>query len=131
MHYPSTFSAADTVRYGRSVLLIVIWFLYRAKSEWEGDADGDTESGRIKLTLHTSIVWLNIDVLDLAMLDRDGISLAAVLSEQLGTLKGGIECFGEFASRVGKEADVAGFGRVERFRPGFHARRGVSNRLSR
>ncbi len=43
-----------------------------------------------KLTSNTSIVWLNVDIFDSAVLDSDGVSFAAVLAEDFGTVKFGV-----------------------------------------
>lgn len=57
-------------------------------------------------TIDASVVRLNKGLLDLAVLHNERITLAAVVSEDRGAVKGHIEGLGEFASRVTKEADL-------------------------
>lgn len=75
------------------------------------------------LTSNTSIVWLDVDIFDSAALNSDGIALAAVLAEDLGTVKFGVQGSGEGTRWVGKETDAAGFVGVKGFTPCFHTGR--------
>ena len=73
------------------------------------------------LTNNTSIVWLNVDIFDSAVLDSDGVSLTAVLAEDLGTVEFGVQGSSKGTRWVGEETDVAGFVGVKGFTPCFHA----------
>lgn len=74
-----------------------------------------------KLTNDPSIVWLDVDILDPAVLDSDRVSFAAVLAEDFGAVEFGIHGSGKGTGWVGEEADAAGFLGVEGFTPCFHA----------
>jgi hypothetical protein len=59
-----------------------------------------------KLTTHASVVGLNVGLLDLAVLNDQGVALAAVVAEDGGGIEVEVEGLGELAVGVGKEADL-------------------------
>ena len=62
--------------------------------------------GSWQLTTHASVVGLNVSLLDLAVLDDQGVALAAVVAENGSGIEVEIESLGELAVGVGKEADL-------------------------
>jgi len=56
---------------------------------------------------HASVVGLNVGLLDLAILNDQGVTLAAVVAEDGGGIEIEVESLGELAVGVGKEADTA------------------------
>lgn len=59
-----------------------------------------------KLTTHAGVVGLNVGLLDLAVLNDQGVALAAVVAEDGSGIEVEIESLGELAVRVGKETDL-------------------------
>lgn len=59
-----------------------------------------------ELTTHASVVGLDVGLLDLAVLDDQGIALAAVVAKDGCGIEVEVESLGELAVRVGKEADL-------------------------
>jgi hypothetical protein len=59
-----------------------------------------------KLTTHAGVVGLNVGLLDLAVLDDQGVTLAAVVAEDGSSIEVEVESLGELAVGVGKEADL-------------------------
>lgn len=59
-----------------------------------------------KLTTHASVVGLNVGLLDLAVLDDQGVALAAVVAENGGGIEVEVKSLGELAVGVGKETDL-------------------------
>jgi hypothetical protein len=59
-----------------------------------------------KLTTHAGVVGLDVGLLDLAILNDQGVALAAVVAEDGGGIEVEVESLGEFAVGVGKEADL-------------------------
>ena len=55
---------------------------------------------RLRLTVHTGVVWLYVCLLDFAILDDEGVSLAAWLSEDFRGVKVKTERLGELGMRV-------------------------------
>lgn len=58
------------------------------------------------LTTHAGVVGLNVGLFDLAVLDDQGVTLAAVVAEDGGGIEVEVKSLGELAVRVGKEADL-------------------------
>lgn len=59
-----------------------------------------------RLTVHARVVWLDMGLLDLAVLDQQGIALAALIAKDGTAVEREVQGFGEGASRVGNEADL-------------------------
>jgi hypothetical protein len=59
-----------------------------------------------KLTTHASVVGLDVGLLDLTVLDDQGVALAAVVAEDGSGIKVEVESLSELAVRVGKEANL-------------------------
>jgi len=68
----------------------------------------------------TNVVRLNEDALNLAILNGQGISLAALVAEDGSSVKFNIEGFCEFSSRISEEADAGAFVGVEGLAPRIH-----------
>lgn len=60
-------------------------------------------------TVETGVVGLHESLLNLAVLDQQGVALAAVVSEDGGAIEGNIERLGELAGGVAQEADLVVF----------------------
>lgn len=60
-------------------------------------------------TVETGVVGLHESLLNLAVLDQQGVALAAVVSEDGGAIEGDIERLGELAGGVAQEADLVVF----------------------
>lgn len=73
----------------------------------------------------TNRIRLNGDLLDLAILRHDRVSLAAVCAEHRGSGELDVPGAGEGAVCVAEEADAGGLVGVEGLAPGVHARVGV------
>lgn len=73
--------------------------------------------------VETGVVGLHESLLNLAVLDQQGVALAAVVSEDGGAIEGDIERLGELAGGVAQEADTALAGGVERGGPRLHDER--------
>ena len=74
--------------------------------------------------IHTrcaDVVWLDVNGLDLAILDHDSVSLASVGAQHRRSLELGVECSGEVAGGVSKEADARALVGVKGLAPGVHA----------
>jgi hypothetical protein len=65
-----------------------------------------TEDSKKRLTTHASVVGLNVGLLDLAVLNDQGVALAAVVAEDGGGIEVEVESLGELAVGVGKETDL-------------------------
>lgn len=59
-----------------------------------------------KLTTHASVVGLDVGLLDLAILNDQGVALAAVVTENGGGIEVEVESLGEGAVGVSEEADL-------------------------
>lgn len=59
-----------------------------------------------KLTTHASVVGLDVGLLDLAILNDQGVALAAVVTENGGGIEVEVESLGEGAIGVSEEADL-------------------------
>ena len=59
-----------------------------------------------KLTTHASVVGLDVGLLDLAILNDQGVALAAVVTENRGGIEVEVESLGEGAVGVSEEADL-------------------------
>ena len=57
-------------------------------------------------TLDAGIVWLNVCLGDAAVLDDEGVSLAAISAEDGGPVEGEFQCGGEARGRITEEADL-------------------------
>jgi hypothetical protein len=63
-----------------------------------------TEDSKKRLTTHASVVGLNVGLL--AVLNDQGVALAAVVAEDGGGIEVEVESLGELAVGVGKETDL-------------------------
>ena len=59
-----------------------------------------------KLTTHASVVGLDVGLLDLTVLDDQGVTLAAVVAEDGSGIEVEVKSLGELAVRVGKETNL-------------------------
>lgn len=57
-------------------------------------------------TIDSSIVRLNKSLLDLAVLNSQGVALASAVSEDRGAIEAEVKSLGEFAGGVTQEADL-------------------------
>ena len=62
----------------------------------------------MKLTIHPSIVPLNKRLLDLPVLNEQGVALRAIVAEDGRAVEGELEGLGEGGGRIGEEADLKG-----------------------
>jgi hypothetical protein len=72
-------------------------------------------------TVKSGVVGLDVSLSDLAVLDDKGVTLAASIAEDGGTVEGQVKGRCELAVRVGKEADARLASGVLRSTPGTHA----------
>ena len=59
-----------------------------------------------RLTVHSGVVGLHVGALDFAIFNHQCITLATVLAEDGGALKGEIEIFVELTGWITQEADL-------------------------
>lgn len=57
-------------------------------------------------TVHTSVVGLDESLLDLTVLDEEGVALAAVVAEDGAAVEAEVQSLGELAGRVTQEANL-------------------------
>jgi hypothetical protein len=57
-------------------------------------------------TVHTSVVRLDESLLDLTVLDEEGVALAAVVAEDGAAVEAEVQSLGELAGRVTQEANL-------------------------
>lgn len=60
------------------------------------------------LTIDTSVVRLNVGALDLAVLNCQSITLAAVVPKDGSRIEGQVESFGKFAGGITEETNLPG-----------------------
>lgn len=57
-------------------------------------------------TIQPSVIWLDVQCLDFAVLNLKGITLASWATENGSTIESQVQGLGEFGSWVSKEADL-------------------------
>lgn len=76
----------------------------------------------VGLTGDSNVVWFHGGLDNLAILDRDRIALASVVSEETAGVEVNIPGFGEFASGVCQEANATALVCVQALSPCLHAK---------
>lgn len=62
--------------------------------------------GRVKHTVQSSVVWLNMCLLNGAILDNKGVTLGTVAAEDGRAIEGEVETLGEGQAGICQEANL-------------------------